>query len=113
MLVWGTKWADNFRTEVGAGYEFQDIDSVVLGVHAGYEIDETISLIATGALDFDDNYYTSVGVNLDLGATGRNSSFNNIQTAGPSDYTPFPLGSLPVIFYETQETEEVVSVPPT
>ncbi|MCD6405672.1 MAG: hypothetical protein J7M19_07590 [Planctomycetes bacterium] len=111
MLVWGTKWADNFKTEIGAGYEFKDIDAIVVGVHAGYKIDETVSLIVTGAMDLDDNYYAAAGVNLDLGATGRNASFNNIQSTGPSDYTPFPLGSLPVIFYETQETEEVVCPP--
>jgi len=101
MLLWGTQWMDKFRTELGAGYEFSDIDRMVLGVHAAYQIDKMMNANLTVQSDFRDAYFVSVGLGLDLGRNGANGSFNNITKTRPSDYTPFPLGSLPVPFYET------------
>lgn len=103
MLLWGAEWSDEFRTEIGGGYEFQDIDEIILGVHVGYALDVTTSLNWTGVMDFAGNYYTSVALGFDIGATGRNATFNNVTRKAESDYTPLPLGGLPVLFYESQE----------
>jgi len=115
MLLWGAEWSEEFRTEIGGGYEFQDIDEIILGVHAGYALDSMTSLNWTGAMDFAGNYYTAVALGFDIGATGRNATFNNITQKSESDYTPFPVGSLPVLFYESQPADVsggVVPIPP-
>lgn len=103
MLLWGAEWSDDFRTEIGGGYEFQDIDEIILGVHVGYALDSTMNLNWTGAMDFAGNYYTALALGFDIGATGRNATFNNVTQKTDSDYTPLPLGSLPVLFFEFQE----------
>jgi len=105
MLLWGATWMDSIRTEVGGGYEFQDVDTTILGLHAGYAFDKMTSLNLTGAADFRGNYYVALALGFDLGDNGRNATFNNITTEGGNDYTPFPLGSLPIMFYETQIEE--------
>jgi hypothetical protein len=111
MLVWGAEWSDRFRTELGAGYAFQDIDSILLGAQAGIMVNDVTSVNLTGACDFRGNYYTAVGLAFDIGATGRNAGFNNVAMKTANDYTPFPLGSLPVVFYETQVTEAAAPAP--
>ena len=113
MLLWGASWNDALRTEVGAGYEFQDVDSVLLGLHAGYTLNDMTSVILTYSFDFEDNYYAAAGLSFDLGEKGRNATFNNISVVGNNAYTPFPLGSLPVMFYETTLGNEPVGAGPS
>ncbi len=102
MLIWGAEWSDEFRTELGAGYAFQNVDAILVGVHTGLAVDDVTSLNFTGSFDFEGNYYGGLSLGFDLGAGGRNATCNNISRKGASDYTPFPLGSLPVIFYESE-----------
>lgn len=114
MLVWGAEWAGNIRTELGAGYAFQDIDSIMVAVHGGYMLNDCMNINVTAAFDMDDSYYAAAALGIDLGSTGRNATFNNISRKGKSDYTPFPLGSLPVVFDEIEPCfqEEVCPPPP-
>jgi hypothetical protein len=100
MLLYGAEWNDQLRTEVGAGYEFQNLDTIQLGAHAGYMLDKTTSINCTYAADFEGNYYAALSLGFDMGGTGRNATFNNVKS--DDGYTPFPMGSLPVVFYETQ-----------
>jgi hypothetical protein len=101
--LWGAEWSDKVRTELAGGYQFSDVESILLGVHCGMAIDSVTNLNLTGSVDFEGNYYAAVSVGFDLGGTGRNATFNNISMRGETDYTPFPLGSLPVMFYETEK----------
>jgi hypothetical protein len=103
LLFWGAEWSESFRTELGGGYVFQDVDSMLVAAHVGYALDSVTTLNCTGAFDMDGNYYTAVSLGFDLGGGGRNATFNNV--TGGESYTPFPLGSLPVMFYETQEAD--------
>ncbi len=111
MVIWGAEWTDEFRTEIGAGFEFQDLDEWVLGVHTGYMLDTITSLNWTGMFDFAGNYYTAVALGFDIGGTGRNATFNNIRRDGMDDYTPFPISGLPVISYQTQDRPPRGAVP--
>ncbi len=103
LLLYGAEWSDKVRTELAGGYAFSNVESILLGVHCGMAIDEVTSLNLTGSVDFEGNYYAAVSVGFDLGGTGRNATFNNISMTSETDYTPFPLGSLPVMFYETEK----------
>ncbi len=102
MLLWGATWTDAIRTEVGAGYAFGEVDAMTLGVHAGYQLTSMVSVNLTGQADFEGNYYAALALGFDLGETSANATFNNVTGTG---YTPFPLGSLPVVFYENQDRD--------
>ena len=102
LVVWGSAWADNFVTELGAGYEFHDVNSAQLAGHAAYKVNDMMNVNLTADVDFEGNYYAGVSLGFDLGGNGRNGTLNNITKDGVDDYTPFSLGSLPVMFYQSK-----------
>ncbi len=110
LLMWGSMWDDVVTTEIGAGYEFQDVDSMLIAAHAGYQLSNVTNVNFTGVMDFEGNYCYGVSFGFDLGGNRRNATLNNITKRDANDYTPFPLGSLPVMFYETITcpTEEII-----
>jgi len=111
MLLWGACWTDKVATEIGAGYQFDDIDRIQAGVHAGFMLDKMTSINATLTLNTQGDYFAGLSLGFDLGGNGRNATLNNVMTAGGNDFTPFPMGSLPVLSYETQKAAPAAIIP--
>lgn len=108
MLLWGLNCSEELTTELGGGYQFGDVDRIQAGIHAGYMLTEMMSLNGTLALNTEGDYYFALSVGFDLGANGANATLNKIMT-GAKDFTPFPMGSLPVTFNSTELAPPVIS----
>jgi len=115
MLLWGSCWTPELATEIGAGYQFDDVDRLQAGVHAGYMLNKIMSINGTLTLNTEGDYFAGLSLGFDLGANGRNATFNNIMVTGGNDFTPFPMGSLPVAFYQTESNlaHAPAPLPPT
>ena len=84
-------WTEALMTELAVGYQFSEVDEVMVRGQIVYGITRYIDLSVGGEINGDGNYACGARVSFNFGGTGRHDSINNIYAWKKQDfYTPFP-----------------------